>query len=155
MSHIDARAEFSAAQVVTATAISTNVMNLKGTGLAPNATENIGAPSLAYLVITVANAAAAAGAATVTATLESADDAGLAASPVVHASTGAKPVADLTAGATVAVIPLPAGDYKQYLGVRYTVGTGPLTAGAFNAHITLDPRIYRTFADGKPVTPTA
>lgn len=155
MSHIDARAEFSAAQAVTATAISTNVMNLKGGGLAPNATENIGAPSLTYLVITAATAAAAAGAATVTATLESADDAGLATNAKVHASTGAKALADLAAGATVAVIPLPAGDYKQYLGVRYTVGTGPLTAGAFNAHLTLDPMIYRTFADGKPATPTA
>lgn len=155
MSHLDTRAEFSDAQAVTATAISTNVMNQKGTGLAPNATENIGAPATAYLVITVGTAAAAAGAAMVTATLESADDAALSTNAQVHASTGAKALADMVAGATLAVIPLPAGNYKQYLGVRYTVATGPLTAGTFNAFLTLDPSIWRAYADGKPATPAS
>ena len=155
MSHIDARAEFSSAQAVTATAISTNVMNLKGTGLAPNATENLGAPAITYLVIVATQAAAAAGAATVVASLESADTAALSTNPKVHYATGALALADMTAGAVLAVVPLPAGDYKQYLGVRYTVATGPLTAGAFNAFLTLDPSIWRAYADGKPATPAS
>lgn len=153
MSHLDARAEFSDAQAVTATAISTNVMDRKGAGLAPNATDNIGAPATAYLVVSMDDGATAAGAATVTVTLESADNAGLSTNPVVHYSSGAKALAAMTAGATVAVIPLPADAYKEFLGVRYTVATGPLTGGTFNAYLTLDPSIWRAYADGKPSSP--
>ena len=153
MSHIDARAEFSDAQAVTATAISTNVMDLKGDGVSPNTGSNIGAPAHTYLVITCGDAADAAGAATVTFTLESAANAGLSSGAVVHYSTAAIGKAALTAGAVVAVVPLPVGDYKEYLGVRYTVGTGPLTAGTFNAFLTLDPSIIKAYADGKPVSP--
>lgn len=153
MSHLDARAEFSDAQAVTATAISTNVMDRKGLGLAPNATDNIGAPATMYLVVSAGQAATASGAATVTVTLESADNAALSSNPVVHFSSGAIPLAGMTAGARMVAIPLPAGDYKEFLGVRYTVATGPLTGGTFNAYLTLDPSIWRAYEDGKPESP--
>lgn len=152
--HIDARAEFSDSQVVTATAISTNVMARDGNGLSPNATQNLGAPAISYLVITTGAAVTAAGGATVTFSLESATDAGLTASPVVHYSTGAIPKASMPAGAVVAVVPLPFADYKDFIGVRYTVATGPLLTGDFNAFLCLDPQAMKVFADGKPVHPT-
>jgi hypothetical protein len=47
-------------------------------------------------------------------------------------------------------VPLPFGAYKDYVGVRYTVANGPLTAGKFNAYITLDPRQYAVFKNDKP-----
>src|SRR5690606_9982517 len=155
MSHIDARAEFSDAQAVTTTAISTNVMDRKGAGLSPNATDNIGAPATMYLVVRT-NAAATDNSsdATLTVTLESAADAGLTSGPVVHYSTGAMAFATFSpANTTLAVVPLPADAYKEFLGVRYTVGDGPLTAGTFDAFLTLDPSIWREYADGKPSSP--
>lgn len=146
--HVDTKAEFSDAQAVTATAISSNVMRLKDPlALAPNALRQIGAPGVAYLMVSVGAAAAATGAATVTVTLESAEDAGLSTNPVVHATTGAIPKTSLTAGAIIAKIPLPNDGYKEYLGVRYTVATGPLTAGSFNAYLSLDMQSWKPFAD--------
>ena len=155
MSHLDARAEFSDAQAVTTTAISTNVMDRKGAGLSPNATDNIGAPATMYLVVRTNAAATDSGSdATLTVTLESAADAGLTSGPVVHYSTGAMAFATFSpANTTLAVIPLPAAAYKEFLGVRYTVGDGPLTAGTFDAFLTLDPSIWRAYADGKPSSP--
>lgn len=155
MSILDTRAEFSDAQAVTATAISTNVMDIKGLGLAPNATENIGAPAITYLVVSAGAAATAAGAATVTVTLESAANAELSSGAVVHFSSGAIPLSGMTAGARMVAIPLPAGDYKEFVGIRYTVSTGPLTGGTFNAYLTKDPQMWRAFDDGKPVEPAS
>ena len=144
MSHIDQRAEFSDAQAVTATAISTNVIARDGLGLSPNATQNLGAPSAPmYLVVQTAVAITDTGSdATLAVTLESATDAGLTTGAVVHANSGTLAFANFApAGTTIMCIPLPTGDYKDYIGVRYTVGAGPFTAGAFNAYLTLDPGV--------------
>lgn len=132
---VDANTELSVAQAVTATAISANVIALKGAGLSPNATRNLGAPAVVYLNIVCTETATAAGAATVTFTLESAADAGLTSGPVVHVATAAVPLAGLTANKVIARIPLPNDGYKAFVGARYTVGTGPLTAGRFTAFI--------------------
>ena len=81
--------------------------------------------------------------ATVAFTLESDSATALNSSPTVHFSTGALAFAAYaTAGTRVAVTPLPFGDYKRYLGVRYTVASGPLTAGAFDAFLTRDPQFW-------------
>lgn len=152
MSHIDNKLLFSDAQAVTSTAISTNVVALEGTGLSPNATQNLGDPAKAYLVVETAVACTDSGSdATLTVTLESATDAGLTTGAVVHAATAALAFAAFSAKGTVVMcIPLPFGAYKDYIGVRYTVASGPLTAGAFNAYITLDPRQYVAFKNDKP-----
>lgn len=143
MSHIDARAEFSDAQAVTATAISANVIARDGLGLSPNATQNLGAPGVMYLVVqTAVDCTDVSSDATLAVTLESATDAGLTTGAVVHANTGSLAFAAFaTAGTVLLCQPLPAGDYKDFVGVRYTVGAGPLTAGAFNAYLTLDPGV--------------
>jgi hypothetical protein len=96
--------------------------------------------------------ATAAGAATLTVSLESDSTENLATSPTVHFSTAALALAAFgTAGAQVAAVKLPAGDYERYLGVCFTVATGPLTAGKFDAFLTKDVQSYRPYAVGSTI----
>jgi hypothetical protein len=153
MSIIDKRLEFSDAQAVTTSAISANVYDRKDLGLNPNATENIGAPAQMYLVVqTAVNCTDSGSDATLEVTFESAENAALSTNPVVHFSTGELAFAGFKdAGTVLAVVPLPAAQYKE----RYTVDDGPLTGGAFNAFLTLDPHLWTKYADGKPIAPTS
>lgn len=66
---------------------------------------------------------------TVTFTLESADNAALSTAPVVHATSGAIPLASLVPGFRPPMGRiLPDGVMKRYLGMRYTLaGTAPTT----------------------------
>ena len=140
--YVDKQNEFADSQVVTATAISTNVIDLGAT----NTLKDIGSGQGVYLVVQVDAAATAAGSATVTFTLESDSTENLATSPTVHVTTTAIGKAALTAGSTQLVIALPVGSYERYLGVRFTVGTGPLTAGSFSAFLTDDVQTWRPYA---------
>lgn len=148
--YVDKQAEFSDSQVVTATAISTNVYDLwpVGNAVNSNAQRDIGVGEDVYLVVQVDTTATAAGAATVTITLESSTTADLATSPTVHFSSTAYPLANLTGGRTLLAIKLPADAYKRYIGVRYTVGTGPLTAGSFSAFFAKDVQAFRAYTKG-------
>lgn len=148
--YVDKQAEFSDSQAVTATAISTNQYDThpRGNGTVTNLTRDIGVGEDVYLVIQCDTTATAAGAATLTVSLESAADAGLTTTPTVHFTTGALPLANLTGGRTLAAIKLPAGDYQRYIGVRYTVGTGPLTAGAFSAFLAKDYQAFKAYQRG-------
>ncbi|EPM1357917.1 Bbp16 family capsid cement protein [Klebsiella pneumoniae] len=142
--YLDKQAEFSDSQAVTATAISTNVMDLN-TAFNYNAGVDIGTGEDVYLVVQVDAAAAAAGAATVQVTLESSAAAGLTSS-TVHFTSANYALTDLTAGKTLFSVKLPSGTYLRYLGVRYTVGTGPLTAGSFSAFLVKDVEAWRAYA---------
>jgi hypothetical protein len=133
--YVDKQNELSDSQAVTTTAISTNVIDLTN-GQSGLTTIDIGSGEDVFLVIQVDTAATAAGAATVTFSLESDSTADLATSATVHWTSAAIGKATLVAGYEVARIKLPAGDYERYLGLRYTVATGPLTAGAFSAFLT-------------------
>ena len=84
---------------------------------------------------------------TLTITLESDDNASLS-SPTVHFSTGAIAFASFaTAGTRLVTVRLPHGAYQRYVGLRYTVASGPLTAGAFDAFLTTDGAgVYRAGA---------
>ena len=130
----DALLQLSAAQAVTATAVSTNTIDL-------SVNRDIGAGEDIYAVFGV-DVSAAAGAATVSFEVISAADAALTAGVTVLASSGAIPKADLVAGRAPISIPIPQSALtslpigQRYLGVRYTVATGPLTAGSFTANIT-------------------
>jgi hypothetical protein len=143
----DALLQLSSAQVVTASAVSTNTIDL-GTNL------DLGQGSDLYAVFGVDEAATAAGAATVTFQIISSATANLA-SPTVLSSTDAIAMTDLTLGRKPIVLCLnsavllaqPIG--QRYLGVQYTIGTGPLTAGKFSAVITLDdPGVGKNYASG-------
>jgi hypothetical protein len=83
---------------------------------------------------------------TLTITLESALDAGLTSSPVVHFSSPAILGSAILAGATLVRTILPSADYKKFIGLRYTVSAG-FTAFEILAYITPDPQrnvIYPT-----------
>lgn len=140
--YIDSSLEFSDAQAVTSTAISTNVIDLQAQGAVsgrPNTLQNIGIGEEVFLVVQTNTACTDTSSdATLTVTLESDSTADLATSATVHYSTGAIAFANFSpAGSKVAVIRLPQGQaYERYLGIRYTVASGPLTAGKFDAFLT-------------------
>ena len=137
--HIDKFLEFSDAQAVTATAPSTDVIDTKQ--LRPN----LGMSEL-ELVVTLAETATAAGAATVAVTLQdSADN-----SAWRDIASKVLPLADMKAGASH-VLGIPS-QTQRYLRVNYTVATGPLTAGKFNAAIVNKAQAWMAHADSPNVT---
>lgn len=129
-------------QAITATAISTNVLDLRQAATPALGDEGISGPE-SWLVVQVQTAAIGGDAAkTLTTTLESDSAAGLATLPVVHFATGAVTGAALTAGATIVRVQLPSDNYKRFLGVRYTVS---VAFTAFNILAYLTPDIQRNF----------
>lgn len=124
-------------QALTATAISTNVLDLRQAATPASVDESFTGPEL-WLTVLVQTAAAGADAAkTVTFTLESGTDAGLTAGLAVHWTSTAVTGATLIAGYKVVQFQLPSGGYKRYLGMRYTVSLG-FTAFNLLAFLSLD-----------------
>lgn len=122
------------AQAITATAISTNVLDLRNAATPALVDEGIVGPDM-WLVVQVIQAFTLLTSLTIT--LESDSATTLASAPVVHFSQTVA-LAGLTAGATVVRVQLPSADYKRYLGLRYTVtGTNP-GAGSILAFLTMD-----------------
>lgn len=144
---VDQLLQLSAAQAVTASAVSTNTIDL-------SQNRDIGAGTDLYAVIDVDATVTAAGAATVTFQVISSANANLS-SPNVLSQTDAIGKAELTAGRKPIVVPiaphvlnsLPIG--QRYLGLQYTVGTGPLTAGAFTCYIAMgDISVNKNYPSG-------
>lgn len=119
-------------QAITVTAPSTNVIRLgpKATGL------DIGKGKQIPLLIQVTEAFAAAGAATLTVTLETDDNAGFG-SPQVVWTSPAIPKATLVPGYVIIPEYIPRGTNEEFLRLNYTVGTGPMTAGKIVAGVTM------------------
>jgi hypothetical protein len=140
-------------QAITATAISANVLDLRQAATPTLVDEAIQLADL-WLVVQADQSAdfAAAGAATLTITLESDTAVGLATSPVVHFSTAAIAKASLVKGFVAAKVLLPSDDYKRFLGLRYTVATGPFTAGGLYAFLTPTLQRNKTYPVGFAVT---
>ena len=125
-----------AGQAITATAISTNVIDLRQANGAPALVDNGITGYPLFLSVTIGQAFN--NLTSLTITLESDSAAGLATSPVVHFSSGAIALAALTASTVVLRVPLPSASYKRFLGLRYTVaGTAP-TTGTVTAALTFD-----------------
>lgn len=124
--------KLSAAQAVTATAVSTNTIPLGNA-------RDIGPGEQLFANITVDVAATAAGAATVTFEVITSALADLS-TPTVVAATGAIGIASLTIGRDPINIAIPPHISQEkgqaYIGVRYTVATGPLTAGSFTCYLS-------------------
>lgn len=136
---LDKSLELSSAQAVTSTAMSTNVIDL-------GSARNIGNTEL-YLFIKVGAAVTAAGAATVNFQLQTDDNSAMSSAATLFDS-GAIGKASLTAN-TVLRYRLPvSANYERYLGLNYTVSTGPLTAGDFSAWISDSVQENTTYASG-------
>lgn len=130
---------FSDAQAITATAISTNVIDtgVRGTpydaAAALNGDIGKGTPiSILVQVVTTFNTLTS-----LTISIESDSVVGLSSSPVVAASTGAVPLASLVQGYQIPIQVLPNNITGRYLGIRYTVGGTNPTLGKITAGITL------------------
>lgn len=122
---------FSEAQAVTATAASTDVIDL---GPIDGTRRDIGVGYPLEFWVLVNTNATAAGAATVNVQLQTSPD--NSAWTTIYES-GALALAALTAGKRIMSAKVPAG-VQKYLRVNYAVSTGPLTAGAFTSGINLD-----------------
>jgi len=128
---LEAKLLMSDEQAITTTAVSTKSIDL-GVAL-----RDIGAGEPLYAVVVVDEAFTAAGAATLVIGLITDDDSALG-SPTTILSTPAIDKAVLTAGRVPIVIPIPPNIAEQYLGLNYTVATGPMTAGKVTAFVAKD-----------------
>lgn len=111
-------------QGLTATAISTNVVDLRNAATPALVDEGLSGPEMWLVVVAISAAAGGDAAKTLTITLESDVATSLASAPVVHISSPAILGSAITAGATLFRVQLPSADYKRYLGLRYTVSAG-------------------------------
>lgn len=143
----DALLQLSSAQAVTSTAFSTNTIDL-GTA------RDIGQGTDLYFVFGVDTAATAAGAATVNFQIVTSANANLS-TPTILVQTDAIAKTELTLGRKPIVLCVPSAILnaqpvgQRYFGVQFTVGTGPLTAGKFTTHVTLDdPGVGKYYASG-------
>ncbi|EAN4946461.1 hypothetical protein BVD23_12110 [Salmonella enterica] len=122
---------FSEAQAVTASAASTDVIDL---GPIDGTRRDIGVGYPLEFWAMMNATATADGAATVNVQLQTSPDNS---TWTTIYDSGALALAALTAGKRVASVKVPSG-VLRYLRVNYSVGTGPLTAGAFTSGINLD-----------------
>lgn len=125
-------------QVITATAISENVINLRPTGRVYKASadlvRSIGAGEPIELLVQATEVFATLTSLTIT--LESSAAVGLGSSRV-HWSSGAVAAAALVVGYKVPIRFLPDDTYLQYLGLRFTIGGSNATTGKIRAGIVL------------------
>lgn len=154
MAFIDTMNEFSDAQAITSTAISTNVYDLfsvrKGgsstaADISPNTRIDLGPGDVELWVVVTVNTTFTTGtSAVLTVTFETADDAGLTTNATVIAtSASAITAANLTQGTQLIALSIPSALYRRYIGIRYTVGVGTFTAGAVDAYLTPSPQVNR------------
>jgi hypothetical protein len=137
----DAQNLFSDGQEVTATAPSTNVIDTGGA--------DKGGPEELYLALVADVTHTAAGAATLTVTVQTDDAEGFGSAETLVASK-AFALADLAAGKVVWSVAIPRGA-KRYLRLNYTVATGPFTAGALTAGLVKDVAAFKDYASGYTV----
>lgn len=127
---LDRQTLFSNSQAITATANSTDVYDLA-------VRRRIAQPGVdleVYLKVTEAFTAAGAG--TLTISLVTADDSTLATNAETLMTTSAIGKATLVVGYEPAKWSVPSGRLRRYLGLIYTVATGPMTAGKVTAGLS-------------------
>lgn len=141
---MDVQNRFSNAQAITATAASTDIVDLGITG------RNVGVGEDVYLVAQVVSAFTDTGSdSTVTVTAETDDNTGMSSATTV-ATLGT--FAALAAVGARLIIKLPIANLERYLGLRYTVAGGNLTTGAITAFLTKDIDAYKSYADNSTFT---
>lgn len=125
----DRKALFSDGQAVTATAVSTDTVDLAPTG------SNTKRGVSVRIGVVVTESAAAVGAATVDIQVQTSSDSAFT-TPEVVASSGPIGKADLIAGKVIG-IGLGTARLRRYNRLNYVVATGPLTAGKFTGGFAL------------------
>lgn len=128
---------FSDDQAITATALSTNVIDLGVAGTPYRAAaplhQDVGKGCGVPILVQVTEDFA--GLTSLTVTVEVSQNADMSASRVLASQT--IPVAELEAGKQMSVQVVPNDADLRYLAVRYTVAGGPATAGTVTAGITM------------------
>lgn len=130
----DQQTLLSDAQAITASAASTNVIDLGP--IANGITRDIGKGKPIPLRIQVVEDFTAAGAATLTVALQ-VDSVENFASPKTVWSTSALALADLVAGKVIVPEFVSRGTDERYMRLNYTVATGPMTAGKITAGVVM------------------
>jgi len=137
---LDAQNMFSDAQAVTATAVSTNAIDLKAASI------DLGMGEDLYLVVNVDVAMTDSGSdSTIAVALVTDDNAALSTATAVQtigtfaalSAIGSRLVAKIQPGLTL----------ERYLGVSYTAANGSLTTGSFSAYLTKDIGVIKHYAD--------
>lgn len=121
-------------QAITASAASTNIIDLGP--IRSGAVRDIGKGKHIPLLVQVTQQFAAAGAGTLTVTLE-VDDNSAFGSPKVVWTSPALALATLKPGFVIIPEYIPRGTDEQFLRLNYTVATGPMTAGKVTAGVTM------------------
>lgn len=152
MAYIDSQLEFSDAQALTTTAISTNVVDLAslrkgGTAVASDISANVrqdyGNGNEDNWIVCTVNTALTGGT-SLAVTLETADDAALSTNATVLASSGVVATASLTKGAVLLNVRFPSASYRRYIGLRYTI-VGTYGAGSVDGYVAVDPQANRIY----------
>jgi len=133
------------AQAITATAVSTNVIDLRQNANLALKNEGVVGQNV-YLNVDVIQAFNTLTSLTIT--LETDSTSNLATSPTTHLTFSVL-LAALTAGAKVVQVALPVlPNYERYMGVRFTVvGSNP-TLGSVMAYLSLDPQTNTGYPSG-------
>ena len=142
---LDAQNLFDQANAITVTRNSTNVIDLVKTGL------NIGLGRPFFIYVTVTTAFTADGAATLQVALVTDDNASLSSLTTLQDLPAVIAVASLVAGFSFSFYIHPTSVMEQYLGLIYTVATGPMTAGKVTAGIALQVPGYTAYPRNYPV----
>ena len=128
--------EFSDRQVITATAASVNQLDMGPPSYTGN---SVGTDRGGQIFFDVFTDFTAAGAATLTVSVRSADTADMVTGVVIHSTSAPIPVASLKKGISMRSINLlqrVPENAKRYVDLVYTVANGPFTAGALSARLT-------------------
>jgi len=142
--YVDAQNQFSDSQAVTATAASTNLIDL-------SIARNMGVGRDIYLVVSLSVAMTDAGSDSTVAVIAQTDALASFGSPVTAMTVGT--FAATSAAGTRFVVKLqPDTIDEQFLRLYYTVAGGNLTTGSFDAFLTLDVQAYTDYASGYTVS---
>ena len=137
--YIDKSLELSSSQAVTASAASTNYIDL-------GSARKMGVGEVKYIHFTVDTTTVSAGATTMDIEVEVDDNTSFSSAKVV-ASKLAIPKADLVAGYQI-YLPIPIEADERYLRINYTVDTANFSAGAFSAGVVDKIQENTVYPDG-------
>lgn len=136
---IDKQARFDWDDAITVTRVSTDKIDLVAARMDLGQVDNL------FLVVLVTEAFTAAGSATLTVDLVDDDNASLSSPATLQTLASAVGKATLIAGYEIYKGRIPLGKITQrYLGLNYTVATGPMTAGKVRSFLT--PNVDAQFA---------